>query len=502
MAIVRAIFLLLLLSCGLFFSFPASAQAPCGPIGTPGDASSQQYACSNDPSAKDFATAQTMAACAVVYPGGSASCVSAAEPLRTLDGGCMPHCGSYYGYANVKFGSDPQLYKMAVGPRVYFDAYCLPGQTWDEQTNSCACPVGKIRNSVTGGCMDPCMSRPDSQYSYSPAPNGSVGCLDGCQAMFFTNPDGSSTAKFIGDEPSYHCYIIMQVEDCDPGWQWSAGYCVPPPSTCKPNETKDPSTGTCKQTCPSGMSPDATGSCKADSDTCPAGQTKGPDGSCVGADSCPNGEASGSDGTCKKNADPDKDEGDDDKYFSGGDNCSSPPSCSGDEIMCGQARIQWRIDCNTRRNINISGGACGAMPVCTGEKCDALEYAQLIQQWRSACSLEQLASSASGSGDGEQPGWTRVDGMNQDPGLGETAADLQGVQDGGASLDDLDTSGFLGGMGSCPAIMTVAGGSGLGNSFAQALASPPAYFCNFIGAMAALVMLGASIVSALILTKG
>ncbi len=88
--------------------------------------------------------------------------------------------------------------------------------------------------------------------------------------------------------------------------------------------------------------------------------------------------------------------------------------------MCGQARIQWRIDCNTRKNLTVTGGrGCGMdPPICTGEKCDALEYAQLLQQWRTACATEALRG-VGGTGTG-QPDWTKVTGMNQDGGQGES----------------------------------------------------------------------------------
>lgn len=354
--------------------------------------------------------------------------------------------------------------------------------------------------------MDKCSARADLNLSSTNSlgekiPNGSIGCMDGCMYAQYQNADGTSTGVYIGDEPNNHCNVVPP---CDmPGYYQvidvGVPMCYPPPSECKPNQSKDPKTGSCRDLCPAGKVLGADGQCKTENQSCPAGQLKGPDGSCVD-DACPAGQTKGSDGSCKKDADANKDEGDDDKYFSGGDNCTSPPSCSGDPIMCGQARIQWRIDCNTRHNTNVSGGSCASMPVCTGDKCDAVEYAQLLQQWRATCALERMANSA--TGEGEQPAWTRTDGMNQNPGLGETAADQPHVATDTVGVDDLDSSGFLGGMGSCPAIMTVAGGTGFGNSFAQALASPPAYFCNFIAAMAALVMLGASIVSALILTKG
>src|SRR5690606_40343439 len=107
---------------------------------------------------------------------------------------------------------------------------------------------------------------------------------------------------------------------------------------------------------------------------------------------CGEGMAKGKDGTCKADAnkdgipdadqDPDNpDNNEDGKKFSGGDNCNAPPACAGDPIMCGQARIQWRIECNTRKHANVEGGACDRMPICTGDGCKPVEYAQLIQQW-------------------------------------------------------------------------------------------------------------------------
>ncbi|MBZ3920492.1 hypothetical protein Xtri_13865 [Xanthomonas campestris pv. trichodesmae] len=150
----------------------------------------------------------------------------------------------------------------------------------------------------------------------------------------------------------------------------------------------------------------ADGTCKPKDNECPAGQIKSPMGSCIPGDGqCAAGEVRGKDGTCKRDGDGDgePDAGEDDgsaqQNFSGGDDCNSPPSCSGDLIMCGQARIQWRIDCNTRKNRNISGGTCAAMPVCTGEKCDAMEYSSLLMQWRTACALERQKAGEGGAGE-------------------------------------------------------------------------------------------------------
>lgn len=136
---------------------------------------------------------------------------------------------------------------------------------------------------------------------------------------------------------------------------------------------------------------------------CPVGQVRGPDGSC-NPEGCGAGRAKGKDGTCKPDtdgdgvADADEDEegNEDGDKFSGGETCDTPPACSGDAIMCGIAKINWRIDCNTRRDNYIVDKGCAAIPICTGKNCDAMEYAQLLQQWRTACKTSEGGGSNEG----------------------------------------------------------------------------------------------------------
>ena len=181
---------------------------------------------------------------------------------------------------------------------------------------------------------------------------------------------------------------------------------------------------------------------------------------------CAQGEALGKDGTCKKDSDGDgeADEDADDpeqKSFSGGDNCDSPPSCAGDPIMCGQARIQWRIDCNTRRNVNISGGQCNAIPICTGKDCKAMEYSQLLMQWRTACALEKLNTSGTGgSGDDANVAAIKdaLTGNAGSPDIGEEGSASDSWADGEGGDGDpieLDDSGYGWGGASCPAPPTI-----------------------------------------------
>ncbi|WP_447610429.1 virulence factor TspB C-terminal domain-related protein [Stenotrophomonas maltophilia] len=236
------------------------------------------------------------------------------------------------------------------------------------------------------------------------AKSGSMGCRNGCDGQWHKNADATYSWQSVGaicpDDEKKNCESpAMQAV----GYYWNPvlRVCEPPKSECltgKPN-----SLGECApEPCPEGMAQQADGTCKKKDNECPAGQVRSPDGKCLPGDGqCAKGEVRGQDGTCKKDADNDgnPDPVNEDS-FSGGDDCSAPPSCSGSPIMCGQARIQWRIDCNTRKNRNIAGGTCASMPICTGEKCDAMEYSALLMQWRSACALEKMAQ-GNGSGGGE-----------------------------------------------------------------------------------------------------
>lgn len=238
------------------------------------------------------------------------------------------------------------------------------------------------------------------------ARSGSVGCRDGCDGMWNKNADSSYTWTPAGNLcPEDEQKNCEQPAMANAGYYWNPvlKLCEPPKPQCEGGKNPN-SLGQCApEPCPDGMAHQADGTCKKKDNECPAGQVRSPDGKCLPGDGqCAKGEVRGPDGTCKKDSDGDgkPDEPGEKDSFSGGDDCSAPPSCSGSPIMCGQARIQWRIDCNTRKNRNIAGGLCNSMPVCTGEKCDAMEYAGLLMQWRSACALEKMAQ-GNGNGGGD-----------------------------------------------------------------------------------------------------
>ena len=367
------------------------------------------------------------------------------------------------------------------------------------------CPANTVWNASTGICEKNCTAEADfiSTPTYAMR-NGTVACTDGCETAYFANGDGTYTGK-----PSVMgraCSVLPECSTLGGGYylNTSSGHCEPPPNECASNQTKGPG-GTCVDACPSGMHQAEDGTCEQDDDNCPAGEIRAPSGACLpGEGQCAAGEAKKKDGTCGRDSDGDGEADDDDEdpendtdkeQFSGGDNCDNPPSCSGSLILCGQARIQWRIDCNTRKDIKISGGSCDAIPLCTGKNCNAMEYSQLLMQWRTSCK----AVGEGGGGEGGQPDWTKVGGMSQDGGAGQTAEDVKGVELVEFDTDDLDQSGF-GGAASCPALYS-GSATGMGSEFVQQLASPPAIFCTWVGAVKVIMILFGTIIAAFITVR-
>lgn len=340
--------------------------------------------------------------------------------------------------------------------------------------------------------------------------------------MAANNGDGTWTSYFLGDSETYHCSVIPN--DCSkngPGYHmnFGLGMCVPPIPECGANETRNPLTGECEAGCPAGMVLDAMGVCTPERNTCPAGQIRAPSGECLpGEGQCAAGEVRKPDGTCGRDSDndgtPDEFDPDTDSTsFSGGDDCNVPPSCNGDPILCGMARIQWRIECNTRDDATVSGGTCGAVPLCVGRNCDALEYAQLLQQWRATCALEKLAEGQGQGpiGDGDGPPETydpSVDAMGVvDAFAGEGDPDGiftdesannggQGGAPGGTG--ELDTSGF-GWSRSCPSLPTI---SFMGATLDFSAAGAGGAMCNWFQLAGQIVLILSALLSLRILASG
>jgi hypothetical protein len=164
--------------------------------------------------------------------------------------------------------------------------------------------------------------------------------------------------------------------------------------------------------------------------------------------------------------------------------------------MCGQARIQWRIDCNTRRNVNISGGTCSNVPICTGKDCKAMEYAQLLMQWRTACAVEKMASGDGSTGGGDADlaaiknaltGSQLVDG-------GPEGTPDGAFSDNPSDPDELDDSGF-GFSRSCPQIPAV-------SVMGQTINFDISIMCSWVALGGQFVLIIAALVSLRILSSG
>lgn len=329
--------------------------------------------------------------------------------------------------------------------------------------------VGDYYNFSTANS---CAARASQTTQFLPL-TGSKQCWNGCEVSYRQSGDDTTSVR----SPSGAVCGPDYKENCPTGTFWNGymGVCQPIQPDCPAGQVKQD--GVCKpeNKCPDGMvavqgsTPGAVAQgslyCAPSQNECPAGNVMSPGGQCLPGDGqCAQGEAKGKDGTCKRDANgdgkADEEEGEDDPNedsASGGDDCNVPPSCNGNAIQCAQLRVQWRIDCNTRRQVNIAGGTCDAVPVCTGEGCNAMEYSQLMMQWRTVCAVEKLAKNGSGSstgstGDANGNGVADVLEGTGDPGsLGDGQGDVDGAKKFGlgVSTNLLDQENLFGG-GSCP----------------------------------------------------
>ena len=340
------------------------------------------------------------------------------------------------------------------------------GWAWSSE-----CAPGQIYNPFANQCQATCSGRPSSVQTFLPL-SGSKQCFGGCVVTYMQNGDDTtSTRSYSGAM----CGNDQFKQDCGSGYFWNGymGVCQPVQPDCPTGQVLV-SGGQCKpeNQCPDGMvsvpgsTPGAIQQgalyCKPSEDTCPQGMVRAPSGQCLPGDGqCAAGEARRKDGTCGKddNGDGTADDEDEDdtndsdkESFSGGDSCTAPPSCAGGPIDCGMARIQWRIDCNTRTKVNITGGACEAVPQCVGENCRAMEYAQLLQQWRTACALEKMADAGAGDGpvgDANKNGVADVLEGNFTPSTGGTGDTETGVSVKTVGTSLLNTDNIFG-AGACP----------------------------------------------------
>lgn len=371
---------------------------------------------------------------------------------------------------------------------------------------------GNNASWIGGYCSDrPNITGKPWQSSASDIREGTISCENGCEAVWAANSDGTFTGFFGGTGATGNA-CIWPKEDCSahPGTYFNPavmGCEYPEPETCPAGQQKNAAGNCVDNQCPAGMVEGPAGTCINEKNECPAGEVKSPTGQCLpGEGRCAQGEARGKDGTCKRDSDGDgvpdneddnPDNDDPNESFSGGDDCNSPPACNGSPIACGQARIQWRIECNTRRNVTITGGACTSMPICAGKECNAMEYSQLLQQWKAACALDKLANrppGEGGSGDNSDligylssGGTVNTDAMgNGDIEVGDPWG---GGPGGGQPGDEYepDGSGF-GYNSSCPTFPTV-------NVFGTSLDFNTGPLCDWLALGGQLVLILAALAS-------
>jgi len=408
-------------------------------------------------------------------------------------------------------------------------------------TGTVGCTGGNPLGRYYYGKNQTCDKKPSQSTLFLP-PGGSTRCNSGCEQKYtWMGADSQGRETTMADYTGNVCDPNKGKDECNaknpggttpPSWVWNGylGVCQPINTECPEGQKSTPD-GKCTNNddCPITHVLNASGVCVKKGEECPAGMTTGIDGLCTAdndKNKCPTGQAKGKDGTCKpdKNNDgiPDSDQDPDDpnnnedgKQFSGGDSCNVPPNCAGDPIMCGQARIQWRIDCNTRKQANISGGMCSSMPVCTGDGCKPMEYQQLLMQWRTACAVEKLAkggmpSDGSGEGNGTVP---NPDTSGVGDGVLEGALGEHGEGDPDGAFTDGSEGGAPGGQpGGTP------GSDGLdtqGYGWSRSCPTPPAVdllgatitfdigpFCNWMTIGGWLVLIMASLLSVRIMASG
>jgi hypothetical protein len=331
---------------------------------------------------------------------------------------------------------------------------------------------------------------------------GSTQCINGCMMSYRLNADDeTSTRSATG------AACIDTSSSCTSGQFYNSrmAVCQPLAPECKPEERLVGGQCLPPEGCPDGMvavegtTPGAiaTGElyCKPKQSECPPGNIKAPSGQCLpGEGQCAVGEAKKPDGTCGKDnnadgvADDIADDGDPtNDSFSGGDTCTAPPSCSGGPIDCGMARIMWRIDCNTRTNENISGGSCGAVPICTGEKCRAMEYSILLQTWKAQCHLEKIAGKTS-----DEPGTDEP--VSYDGSEGETGNAASAFTEYNGDVGTFDATG-RGWGNSCPVIQPVTIGD-------RSISFDTTVFCDWMRLGGVFVMIMAHLAGLSIVIRG
>lgn len=328
--------------------------------------------------------------------------------------------------------------------------------------------LGTLNNSITSRTANyggTCLAQPAAPFPYQEGiGNGALTCLGGCQFSYAAsgNPPVGAVAP-----TGAVCNTYSTANPCPSGYVTSGGlggFCVPPPP------------------------PDADGDGVPDADDAfpnDPNESEDSDGDGVGD----NGDIMPDDPT--NGADEDEEGGDEgDNRSTGGGNCKTPPSSTGDAILAQIAYQAWSTRCAAE---GLGGKVTGDPTVCAGTySCtgDQVQCAQVALMKKTACANQTATGDANGNG---QPDWTEV---------GDGGVSGNGDQDAGlfnrlisGGMNAIDQGGVLSNR-SCPTLGTITLPSNLGTF---SFDSEP-WFCDLLAMIkAAMTLMGTFIAMRILL---
>lgn len=352
----------------------------------------------------------------------------------------------------------------------YNSTPCASGSTWNSTTHTCTTTAPTAAQCLARNVPDPgdTDGRGASNYFYIVGTAPSSTCIAGCTITIDT-----AFRTFEGINPTTGATVTWGEHERT----WSGGTCstdVPTNQDGNPESSmENPASNATPQT-PEWSCDYAHGTCVSpdgDINFCTftgAGTTASPyvRSACV-----PAGGDSDADGIPNPQdpypEDPTNgDAGVEGEHVSGGGGtCASPPTCSGDGILCASLFQGWKARCETEelkdltkqmvadekaKSATQAGTSCSIAPTCSG---DAIACASYIEQRKTRCAIEN-GTGSSGSGTttvtgtvtindpnrNTQPTWTEVT-----PGDPSTGAATPGTSTLSYGPGDLDDGGLVSG---------------------------------------------------------
>ena len=260
----------------------------------------------------------------------------------------------------------------------YAEANPCPYGEYDQATETCPVdptdcsdpsnPSGSVYNSQSESC-----SCPSGQTDYL-ATDGSYSCVNDLQECSPSNP---GFLGFVNNTA-----VCTYDGGCEEG---QTGGVVNGDWMCvtEPDCTGTWINGSCISPDDPTPSPENTDS-KNDTDGDGVPDSSDPD---IDGDGIPNSTDDDIDGDGVLNADDQSNEKE--SEASGGGTCESAPICQGDAIQCAQLQQQWLSRCGTQKSYEES--TCSVQPSCDG---DPLQCQALLNDWEYECATESAADDA------------------------------------------------------------------------------------------------------------